>query len=201
MKTLFTVLLMIFLAGSAGAVVDPDPNSLGVYFDLNADINYLDVASDIEFWAYVTLTNPTWDHVKAFEFGYELVVPAGMEGMIFRLADTLPPTAVTVGPSPDVLQGEYIIGMGIPYPTSEATILVEWKFLTIAPMPIEFHLGPSSVPSVPDGLPAIQNADNEIIPVGISSGDVNLPVAEVNTGHQPVGVENATWGGLKSLYR
>jgi len=201
MKIVFAVLLMFLFTGHTGAVVDPDPNSLGVYFDLNADVNYLDVAPDTEFWAYVTLTNPTWDNVKAFEFGYELVVPAGMEGMIFRLADTLPPTSVSCGPGPDILQGEYINGMGTPYPTSEATILVKLLYLTLAPMTIDFYLGPTSVPSVPDGLPAIQNADNFIMAVGVSSGDVNLPVAEVNTGHQPVAAENATWGQVKSLYR
>ena len=200
MKTLFTVLLVIFLAGSAGAVVDPDPNSLGVYFDLNADVNYLDVAPDTEFWAYVTLTNPTWDNVTAFEFGYRLAVPEGMEGMVFRLLHRLPPHAVDMEFHPTIA-GEFIIGMSLPYPTSEATILVEWRYLTIAPMTIEFYLGPSAAPSVPDGLPAIQNADNVIMAVGVSSGDVNLPVAEVNPGHQPVGVESSTWGEVKSLYR
>ncbi len=201
MKIVFAVLLMFLWAGSAGAVVDPDPNSLGFYFDLNADVNYLDVAPDTEFWAYVTLTNPTWDHVMAFEFGFELVVPAGTEGMVFRLADTLPPTSVQCGPGPGVLQGEYINGMGTPYPTSEATILVRLMYLTLAPMTIEFYLGPTSVPSVPGGLPAIMNSDNVIMAVGVSSGDVNLPVAEVNTGNQPVAVESATWGEVKSLYR
>lgn len=201
MKIVFAVLLIFLLAGSAGAVVDPDPNSLGVYFDLDADVNYLDVAPDTEFWAYVTLTNPTWDHVMAFEFGFELVVPAGMEGMIFRLADTLPPTSVSCDPGPGVLQGHYINGMGLPYPTNEATVLVKWCFLTIAPMTIEFLLGPSSLPSLPDGLPVIMNDDHVLMSVGVSSGDVNLSVAEVNTGHQPVAAESVTWGQVKSLYR
>ncbi len=201
MKIVFAVLLMILLAGSAGAVVDPDPNSLGVYFDLNGDVNYLDVAPDIEFWAYVTLTNPTWDHVQAFELGYELIVPSGMESRIFRLADTMPPTAMYDDELSSGLRGDYYVGLGHPYPASEATILVKWLFLTLDPMTIEFYLGPTSFPSVPDGLPAIMNSDNVIIPVGISSGDVNLPVAEVNTGHQPVAAENAAWGKVKSLFR
>ena len=201
MKIFFSVLLMIPLVGSAGAVVDPDPNSLGIYFDLNADVNYLDVAPGIQFWAYVTLTRPTWDNVKAFEFGYELVGPPGMEESVFRLAANLPPHAITTGLDPEVFRGEYIIGMGVPYPASEATILLEWLYLMTAPTTIEFYLGPSSAPSVPDGLPAIQNADNVIMAVGVSSGDVTQPVAEVNTGHQPVAAESATWGQVKSLYR
>ncbi|MEN8007524.1 MAG: hypothetical protein ABFS42_10940 [Candidatus Krumholzibacteriota bacterium] len=201
MKTLFTVFLLIFLDGSVGAVVDPDPNSLGVYFDLNADVTYLDVAPDTEFWAYVTLTNPTWDHVQAFEFGYELVVPTGMEGLIFRLADTLPPTSIFLDEMNTAVSGEYYVGMGLPYPTSEATILVHWLFLTFEPITIEFYLGPPSHPSIPGGLPAILNEDYVIMSVGVSSGNVNLPVAEVNTGHQPVAVKSAAWGGVKSLYR
>ncbi len=40
-----------------------------------------------------------------------------------------------------------------------------------------------------------------LIRIPIPSGDVNLPVAEVNTGHQPVAVEHATWGKVKSLLR
>ena len=146
MKIVLAALLIFLLAGSSVAVVDPDPNSLGVYFDLNADVNYLDVTPNTEFSAYVMLTNPTWDNILAFEFGYELVVPAGMEGMIFRLATILPPT-VNPFMFPGFLHGDYIYGISSPYPTSVATVLVEWQFLIVAPMTIEFYLGPSSIPS------------------------------------------------------
>ncbi len=200
MKIVFAALLMFLITGSAVAVVDPDPNSLGVYFDLNADVNYLDVAPNTVFSAYIMLTNPTWDNILAFEFGYELVVPAGMEGMIFRLATILPPT---VNPNifPGFLRGEYIYGISFPYPINEATVLVEWQILIVAPMTIEFFLGPSSIPGLPGGLPVIMNADEVLMSVGVSSGDVNLSVAEINTGYQPVTVESATWGDVKSLFR
>ncbi|MEN8007525.1 MAG: hypothetical protein ABFS42_10945 [Candidatus Krumholzibacteriota bacterium] len=200
MKTLFTFLLMIFLVGSAVAVVDPDPNSLGIYFDLNADVTYLDVAPDTEFRAYVILTNPTFGFVKGIEFGYESVVPAGMEGMLFRLATIIPPHECCPI-FPYFLKGDYIFGLTPPLPTSAATVLVEWLFMTLAPMTIEYHLGPSSAPSLPDGFPVVMNENDELISLGISSGDVTVPVAEVNTGHQPVVAESATWGGVKSLYR
>lgn len=200
MKSCLAVILLVLVFNPAFAVVDPDPNSLGVYFDLEADSNYLEVGPATVFSAYVTLTNPTWDHVLAFEFGYELVVPSGMEGAIFRLADTLPPYSIDIEWH-DPLGGDYIVGMGLPYPTSEATVLVHWVFLLGLPMTIEYFLGPSSPPSVPDNLPVIMNEDNVLMSVGISSGDVNLPVAEVNTGHQPVTVQNANWGSLKSLFR
>lgn len=200
MKSCLAVILLVLVINPAFAVVDPGPNSLGVYFDLEAESNYLDVDPATVFSAYVTLTDPTWDHVRAFEFGYELMVPSGMEGSIFRLAEILPPCSIDIEWR-DPLGGDYIIGMGLPYPTSEATVLVQWVFLLIAPMTIEYYLGPSSAPSVPDNLPAIMNDENIIMSVGISSGDVNLPVAEVNTGHQPVPAQMASWGGVKSLFR
>ncbi len=200
MKSCLAVFLLVLVLNPAFAVVDPDPNSLGVYFDLAADANYLDVDPGTVFPVYFSLTNPTWDNIMAFEFGYELVVPPGMEGFIFRLATTLPPNSLDIEWH-DTLGGDYIVGLGSPYPTSEATVLVEWLFLIVAPMTIDFFLGPSSVPSLPDGLPVIMNEDNVIMSVGISSGDANIPVAEVNTGHQPVTVQNTSWGGVKSLFR
>jgi len=202
MKIVFAVILLFVMADSSGAVVDPDPNSIGVYFDQYADVNYMDVAPNVEFSAYVILTNPTWDFVQGVEFSFELEIPAGMEGMIYRLGRILPPTTMfPIGDETTPLGGYCIFGMGVPYPTSAATVLVEWVFLMTEPMTIEFYLGPSPVPTLPDGLPVIENENNELMSLGVSSGDVAFPVAEVNTGHQPVGDKSVAWGGVKSLFR
>ncbi len=43
MKTLVVLLMVSLMATSAFAVVDEDPDMIGVYFDANADLNEFNV--------------------------------------------------------------------------------------------------------------------------------------------------------------
>ena len=72
--------------------------------------------------------------------------------------------------------------------------------MLLAPMGLNFYLGPYSVQSVEDGLPAYVGIGNVIYPLGVSSGDPGLPVASVN-GCNAVTVEGTTFGGVKCLFR
>ena len=42
MHKLVIVLCILAVAGSAVAVVDPDPNGIGIWFDLTADTNFVE---------------------------------------------------------------------------------------------------------------------------------------------------------------
>ena len=97
MKKLVVLLMVSLMATSAFAVVDEDPDMLGVYFDANADFNEFAVAPSTPFFAYVMITNPSASEVHGLEFGYDVVPPAGSEGNIFRLANTLPAGSVDLG--------------------------------------------------------------------------------------------------------
>ena len=49
MKTLLVLVLSCFMAFSALAVIDPDQDMLGIYFDLEADYNCITVAANTPF--------------------------------------------------------------------------------------------------------------------------------------------------------
>lgn len=198
MKKLVVLLLVSLMATSAFAVVDEDPNMLGVYFDLNADQNAINIGASTPFFAYVMITNPT-NNVYGLEFGYDVVTPVGMEGMIFRLLNALPGGAVDLGTSTDLLSGDYVVGLASPLPGQPATTFVTWQFMLLTPMSVDIYLGPSSVQSIEDGLPAYE-IGGTILPLGLSTGGVATPVAVIN-GVGPVAIESASFGSVKSLFR
>lgn len=198
MKKLLVLLLVSLMATSAFAVVDTDPDQIGVYFDTAADQNETVAEASVPFFAYVTITNPTASEVWGLEVGYEIVSSAGTAAL-FRLANILPVGAVDLGTNTDVFSGDYVVGLANPLPATPAVQFVTWQFLLLVPQTVEFFIGSSFVQSIPDGLPAYE-IGGAILPLGVSSGDTGLPVATVN-GSPPVAVENASFGSVKSLFR
>ena len=203
-KMLAFIMASLLLATIASASLDPDPNTIGVYFDTGADINCTTVPTAQEFDTYVIITNATSQEIFAFEFSYRVeTVPGGMDATLFRTNVVLP-NGVNVGDASDKLVGEYIFGYGLPIQAAGTNVIcVTWSFLMLAPMGLDFFLGPPSLESgVPDGLPAYLGDDNVYYPLGVSTGHPNLgnPVAQVN-GDCPVATENSSFGGVKALFR
>jgi len=204
MKKLVVLLLVSLMASSAFAVADPDPNMMGFYFDMGADQNCLEVGVNIPFFCYVIVTNPTIAAIDAYEFHFTNEVPVGLDGLWFQLANNIANGAasgVDVGVS-NKLGGDVIVGLATPIPCTSATIVHSWQYMLLTAMSVPMYLTGSSVPSLPGGLPVIQEAGGDLMLVGTSTGgDPAVPVAGVNLGTCPVAVENETWGSLKSLYR
>jgi hypothetical protein len=205
MKKLVVLLMVSLMATSAFAVVDPDPDMMGVYFDLNADTHCTSAGVNIPFFAYFCVTNPSAAAIDAYEFGYVMDVPVGFEGLIFRLATTIANGAsqgVDVGVS-GPLGGDVIVGLATPLPGGEVVVVHAMQYMLLADMTVPVYLSASSSPSLPGGLPVIQEAGGELMTVGTSTGGPDIPVAMINDDGTmcPVAVEADTWGGLKSLYR
>jgi hypothetical protein len=202
MKTVIALLLVALMASSAFAVVDPEPNMMGFYFDPGANDNCLTIGASVPFFVYVCVTNPTAGAIDAYEFGYEMAVPAGFETSIFRLATNIGggvSQGVDVGVSGPT-GGDVIVGLATPLPGGEVVIVHSFQYMLLAPMIVDIFLGDSSSPSLPGGLPVIQEAGGDLMTVGTSTGGPEIPVASIN-GECAVAVESDTWGGLKSLYR
>ena len=202
MKPLITILLSLILALPAFATVDPDPDQIGVYFDDNADLHCLDVPPSTPFWAHVFITRPTSPEVLAVEFSLCEVVEPGLEGMVFLLSTIWAGGGIIITP---VVTDWCNDGVSYGFPVSlvpqqENLLLVSFQYMLLAPMTLEFKLGPHPLPSIADGLPAYLGAGNEIIPLGVSSGDPDLPVASVN-GCNVIPVESRSWGGIKANFR
>lgn len=203
MKTLLVLLISCFMVVSAFAVMDPDPDMLGIYFDRNADENCLTVGS-VPFFAYLILTNPSANAVDAYEFGFLNCVCTGTEQTFFMTASNIADGVVQgidVGIHTKI-EGDYIVGLAEPLVTSPATILHSWQYLCTAIQPIHMFVFGASVPSLPGGLPVVQNADGPVLmTLGLSTGGPDIPVASINADDCAVAVDHCTWGDVKALYR
>ncbi len=203
MKKLVVLLLATLVATSSFAVIDPDDDMMGIYFDRNADDNCLTVGPSVLINVYIILTNTTAPAINAYELGLTVAVPTGMEGSIFRMASAIADGVVsgvdvgTNGP----LGGDYIVGLGLSLPAQPALILHSFQYMLLAAMPVEFYIGASSIPSIAGVYPVVQNAEGSILmQVGQSTGGPDIPVATIN-GECVVGVEEASFGSVKSLFR
>lgn len=192
MKTLVVLLLASLVATSAFAVADPDPDMIGVYFDLNADSNCLPAPTPgVPFFAYIILTNTTAPAINAYEMGYEVVTT----GSYFRLADSIANgvvSGVNVGDATNAAAGDYIVGLASPLPGTPAVVLHSMQYLVTVPAAMEWYLTASSAPSLPGNFPVVQNAEGSILmTVGQSTGGPEFPVATA-FGDCVVGVEDVS---------
>ena len=213
MKKLVVLLLATLVATSAAAVVDPDPDMMGIYFDRNADLNGICQPVNVPFMVYAVVTNTTAQGIDAYEFSYEMVVPAGSEGLLFRLSNNI---ADGAAPGVDLresaaLGGDHIVGLATPLPASPAVIVHSWQYMVLGNFPVYVYLRAASVPSLPGGFAVVQDIATGLMTVGQATGGPDIPVATINSAscsdpedpgpEFPVATEDASWGSVKSLYR
>lgn len=207
MKYLLLISFVLLFPPLALATVDPDPDQIGVYFDLEAETTCVATIQNVPFDAYIIITNPT-SEVSAFAFSLCLDVQPGMEGLIFRLSHGWP-IGCGIDINPVIYDGcedGFIRGCSEPLPAGPGGVVVlTEQYMLLADMLVEFRLGPTyaydSTGAVVETPPHYAGPDGEIIPLGISSGDPALPVAQINGDCSVVPVENATFGRVKGLYR
>ena len=203
MKTLLVLVLSCFMASSVFAVIDPDPDMLGIYFDVNAEENCMFVEASVPYFAYLILTNSTAPAINAYELGFQNCVCTGLESQLFMLASNIAHgvvEGVDVG-THTAISGDYIVGLAEALPATEAMILHSWQYMLLAVLPVQMFIGPSSKPSLPGDLPVVQNAEGSILmTVGTSTGGPDIPVATLNT-DCVVAIRSESWGNVKALYR
>lgn len=197
LKALF-ILLTIFVS-SAQATVDPDPDGIGVYFDAEADIHEIVVPVSVPFFAYVILTNPSAPEIMGYEFSATRAIPAGMETMVFVLDEIWHGYNEILPVEPPEQGGNFMIGWGTPEPTSPATILVTWQIMLLAPLVMDFHIGPSTGDFGTNGQLTYDTPTGPVS-MHVSSGAPALPVATVN-GSGIVPASSTSFGSLKALFR
>ena len=200
MQQLLGVILVVSFCGTAFATLDPDSDQLGVYFDIEADVNCISVMPETLFYTYVVITKPSEAEVWGLEFHYHLTASEGAEHQLLRYGASLPPGTLNLGLQ-DIWTGEYVISFASPLPGNGTNdVIVTWQFMMLEEFILDFYLGPTATQSIEDGLPAYLY-DGAIYPLGVSSGDPSLPVASVNGDCRAVVVEGATFGRLKCLFR
>lgn len=185
------------------AVVDPDPDGIGVYFDFNADVSHIMTEPGPPFYAYVILTNPTAEYLLDYEFAYRVIPTPGLEHLLIRLDMDFPdfvPHDLTT-PYYEIISDEVSVRTfySTPMPGSSAVVLLTWQFLLLGPMEVEFYFGPTNDEDGSSGQLGY-NSEVGFVTMNPSSGDTMLPVARVN-GDGVVPIAETTFGSLKALYR
>ncbi len=192
MKKLVFLLMAILIAGSAFAVVDPDPDMLGLYFDETADQPVASLDAPGMVTAYLIMTNPSFDATRGFEVG---LTPENLTAT----AVTFPVNALNVGSNDNM-----IVGFGNPMPTTEATVVATITYFYMNPAaPGLVYMHASEPASLDTGTPAALMADYSILPLGTSVpiGDPDYPALAINYPAGIVAVHATTLDNVKSLYR
>ncbi|MFH1844260.1 MAG: hypothetical protein ABIF77_13735 [bacterium] len=196
MKPLFTCLLLCLfvIAAPPFSGADPGTDGVGIYFDLDGQVNCLDV--------------PPFTPVNCYVIATNVSSPGGVLGYAFTIATAGPfllgnytqPCINIIG-WPDIA-----CGLSAPYPWAPTIVLISVSFMVMSPEPVYLSVLPYSFGSVIPGFPVYEDGDapgtyRALFPAaGQGPGGEWLPVACVN-GDCPVPTESETWGGLKALYR
>lgn len=185
-------LLLALVAGPAAAVVDPDPDCVGIYFDPEADVNCTTATPYATVPLYLILTNPSMAAIGGFSAGCDLTGAAMVLGITI-------PGFTSIIDFPDF--HNLIIGYGAPRACTEATVLVITSvlYMDTSGSPIEFRLRDSIPSSLDPAYPTLLLTDETLVSTGLSTPP-GTACAVIN-GECVVAAEAASWDGIKSLYR
>jgi hypothetical protein len=197
MKKLLALAAIALLAGSAFAQIDPDPDGMGVYFDMEGLVNCQEVAftGGPQFVnAYLLLTNPSGAQVLAWE-----------ARVISDIASLSPGSWVlngglNVGTDPD-----FIVGMGSnAHLVTGPTVLLASRSVMFFMITGEYAIftvkGVPGSASFPDGTPGYQAVLGVMTPAQSPTGSFDAPQSFVNGSCSVVANEDMAWGSVKSLY-
>ena len=103
----------------------------------------------------------------------------------------------------DILNGDHIVGLSAPMVTTPATIIHSYQFMITNPdLTIEMYLTSAGTSSIEGPFPVILNGESStLFQAGQSTGGPDVAVATVNLVDCVVGVEEASFGSVKSLFR
>lgn len=190
--TLLTCLVTLMLTAAGSAQVDPDPDGIGIYFDLAATTHCAQIGTYEPFELYLLLTNASAEggvHGWECQVQYDLVLfVMGWEAMGYGGSFFTPP--------------DFSLGLENSLPWAPAIHLLTMTCLVFSPECAWLYLAPYSIPVIPGQMAYADGADpSQIIPMHASTGGYGIPVAGVNCDcPPPVTTARASWGAVKSLY-
>jgi hypothetical protein len=195
------LLAILFAGGSAGATVDPDPDGIGLYFDESATTACAVAGVAHPFPAYLVITNPTAEEIWGIEFSMCTETAGGSPSQLFKVV-TWYAGFLDLGIVYDWCVDGRAIQFYEPVPrVGDHVVLAMIQYMILTDMTVSFFLGPHPAESIPDGLPAYLDGNGAVLPLQLSSGNPDLPVAQVNGDCAVVATETTTFGRLKATYR
>lgn len=187
------VLLCLLVASSAFAGVDPDPNSVGIYFDQEGFI--FEDSAPVMYGpnnCYLVLMNPTTNGILGWEC-YVTFDPAGGFSSVTGWAPR--GDFVNAGSAPD-----FAVGLATPLPGGDYIVLMDITYFYTGGE-VLFFLGPAVVQTIPGQMAFLDGEDvGNAIVMDPSSGAFDAPVYGACSGCV-VATQDETWGGVKNLYR
>ena len=194
----FLVFLVAMVPIGVGAQSIPASDVVGVYFDPSGSAVGHVIEPNNPFNMFVVLSNPSSAEVWGFEFGYQLE-GIDLSDHIIRLDNVLPLNAIDLGDNGDPASGDYVVELAEPLQGGASVVLVRWQFVLLDPSIVYIQLGPSSIQSIFDGLPAYEGG-GVTIPMSLANSCAGEGRAMINESCA-LAVESKTFGALKALYR
>lgn len=195
--TALLTILVLLMSVNAFAQIDPDADSMGIYFDLGATQTCTTTAAPFTaVTAYLMITNPS--------------DPAGVSGweatVLVSPNAVAPAWTLAAGLDVDGDPSNFQVGIGVApmaLPAAPAVMLATWVGYVLAPTDVvEFTVmnvaGSVSFAGTP-GYASGSNAGT-LIPTTVSSGFPYTVCAQVNA-CDVVANEDMSWGGVKALFQ
>lgn len=192
MKHLLFLALLLLAAPAAFAVINPEDNVIGPYFDTEADVDCVEgIELNTQLIIYIILTRPTYNEIYGFELGLEF--GSDLIKLDHNFASS---QAVNVGSG-----DSFIVGFGSPIAAEEATLLMTLTMLNMGTInsPTSFIISGSDPSSLDPDYPTILLADSEMVSTGLHSEF--RPLTYQINGRCSFEDEERTWDDVKSLYR
>ena len=181
--------LIISAAPVAVAGLDPDPDSMGIYFDAAGNSNCLWNGPFAPFSAYLLLSNPVGP-------------TSGFACRVSRVGAPSFLISTDLGGAMDIDSSAegFHVAASSPYPElGSQIVLATFSVMLQSSAWLEFYVRPP-VPAYGSCPGPIVFGEGGTRCCGVSSGNVDLPVATVN-GNCGVADESRSFGAIKSLYR
>ena len=187
------LVLAAIAAGIAGAQPDPDPDGVGLYFDLAGAVHVAQVAPGTEVDLYLLLTNAS---AAAGVAGWECRIELGATNNIVTAWQAVGYTGSYWTP-PD-----FSIGLQQPLPWAPAIHLLTVTVLVLDPSCCWFFIVPHPIPMIPGMILYADGADPaHLIPMHPATGGMEIPVAGINCAEPPLPAASVRWGAVRCLYR
>lgn len=191
MKKLIVLALTMLMASSAFAVIDPDTNMIGFYFDTAADVDCTEAAPFAITPAYIILTNPDFEGLYGIEIAYTIEGNYTNTGTVWAN-----PQVIDVG-----TPGNHIAGFGAPTPATEATLVMTLNLFLMDDNPVIFNMsGTTPSSDTETGLPVALIEGEVIRTLGFHTVDGGH-CAVLNGACDVVATESMSFDSVKSLYR
>lgn len=191
MKKLVVLLMMAVMATGAMAQIDPDANSMGIYFDTMGEV----VCASTGSMGYVVATRCT---LPIYAYEARMDIDSTMNGFVNDVAVPAALEGFEIG-----IGANIVMSFAAPLPAADAVVIGEFTFGNYGGGPAFLTLNPNNADnaSIP-GKIAVQTgpAATDVIEWGTSTnGGVSAIINGVDC--DVVASENVNFGTVKALYR